>query len=181
MSHTLVLSPNYQPVNYLPLSTVDWQQAIRLFFLEKVTVLEWYDDWTVRSAKLEMRVPAVVVTGRGFGKRGSMRFNRQNLYLRDLYQCQYCGNTFDSNDLTIDHVTPRCLGGKTEWTNVVSCCQECNSNKGSKYWRPLREPYRPDYWNLVSRFKQINVPVKHSSWYQYLGIAQPSTVATLHQ
>ena len=44
MSNTLVLAPDYQPVNFLPLSTIHWTAAVKLYFLEKVNVLEWYDD-----------------------------------------------------------------------------------------------------------------------------------------
>jgi len=36
--------------------------------------------------------------------------------------------------LTIDHVHPKCKGGKDVATNVVSCCQRCNQDKGSLNW-----------------------------------------------
>jgi 5-methylcytosine-specific restriction endonuclease McrA len=140
--------------------------------LDKIQVLEWYDDWTIRSAYLEMRVPAVAVTTKGFGKSGHMRFSRQNLYLRDLFQCQYCGDTFAGKHLTIDHVKPRSHGGKTSWDNCVTACKDCNSNKGSKFWRPLKEPYKPNYWNLVSSVKNTVTTVKHPSWAQYIGLKE---------
>jgi hypothetical protein len=38
--------------------------------------------------------------------------------------------------MTIDHVIPRSLGGRTVWENVVSACRACNLKKGSK---PLHE------------------------------------------
>jgi 5-methylcytosine-specific restriction endonuclease McrA len=170
MSDTLVLAPDYQPVNYLPLSTIDWQTAIKLFFLDKIQVLEWYDDWTVRSAKLEMRVPAVAVTKKGFGKNGGMRFSRQNLYLRDVFTCQYCGDTFGHRDLTIDHVIPRAQGGTTVWENCVTACKDCNSAKGNKIWRPNKAPVKPNYWALVNSVKSTYRSVRHPSWNVYLGL-----------
>ena len=47
---TLVLNADAQPVSLLPLSIVGWQEAIRYLVLDKVTVMDWYDDWIVRSA-----------------------------------------------------------------------------------------------------------------------------------
>ena len=180
MSDTLILAPDYQPVNYLPLSTIDWQTAVKLFFLDKIQVLEWYDNWTVRSSKLEMRIPAVAVTRRGFGKNGLMRFSRQNLYLRDLFTCQYCNETLDSRELTIDHVLPRSQGGITSWENCVTACKDCNSDKGSKIWRPNRKPYKPGYWTLVSSVRRTYTNLRHPSWATYLGLEPTVTTQSVN-
>ena len=48
---TLLLNADMQPISLLPLSTVDWQEAIRYMVLEKAEVLEWHEDWIVRSAR----------------------------------------------------------------------------------------------------------------------------------
>ena len=63
---TLVLGSDYQPVNFLPLSTIGWETAVKLHFLDKVNVIEWYEDWTIHSARMEMKVPAVVVIKKNF-------------------------------------------------------------------------------------------------------------------
>lgn len=49
-------------------------------------------------------------------------------------QCLYCGNTYDPDELTLDHVHPRCMGGSSLTTNLIPCCRECNRAKGSKNW-----------------------------------------------
>jgi len=41
------------------------------------------------------------------------------------YECIYCGKSHDENDLTIDHVHPRCMGG---------CSHTSNQSKGSQHW-----------------------------------------------
>lgn len=41
--------------------------------------------------------------------------------------CHYCGNPSSS----IDHVTPRTLGGRDRWWNRVQSCYPCNSRKGN--------------------------------------------------
>ena len=61
MAHTLLLNADAQPVSYLPLSIIKWKEAITYLWLDKVTVLEWYDDWMVHSASWETRVPAVIM------------------------------------------------------------------------------------------------------------------------
>jgi 5-methylcytosine-specific restriction endonuclease McrA len=171
MSSTLVLAPDFSPVSYLPLSTVCWQTAIKLIFINKVSVIEWYDDWVIHSAKLNIRVPAVIVANRGY-KRNSfgMRFSRENLYLRDLYSCQYCDETISGKELTIDHVIPVSQGGKTTWENSVTCCRSCNTAKGNKLWKPRRRPEAPDYWRLVNRIQNVHMHIAHASWQQYLGV-----------
>ena len=82
------------------------------------------------------------------------RFSRNNVYLRDLFTCQYCGCEYnDSNwkDLTLDHVIPRSAGGHAHWENIVTSCTTCNVEKGSRDIRPKQMPYKPDYWELASK------------------------------
>jgi len=50
MADTLVLNADGQPVSLLPPSTIQWKEAITYLWLDKVNVLEWYDDWVVSSA-----------------------------------------------------------------------------------------------------------------------------------
>lgn len=67
--------------------------------------------------------------------------------------CIYCGKTHDTNDLTLDHVHPRYLGGKDETSNLVCSCVRCNQEKGTNNWKqfmqrygnPLREQILADY------------------------------------
>jgi 5-methylcytosine-specific restriction endonuclease McrA len=48
--------------------------------------------------------------------------------------CVYCGQTYDSNVLTLDHVHPRSRGGQDITSNVVCACRNCNQAKGSRNW-----------------------------------------------
>jgi 5-methylcytosine-specific restriction endonuclease McrA len=53
---------------------------------------------------------------------------RETIFDRDGRTCVYCGST---ENLTIDHIRPRCLGGPTTASNCVTACRECNLAKGS--------------------------------------------------
>ena len=46
-------------------------------------------------------------------------------------QCVYCGST---ENLTIDHVKPKALGGRDQVSNLVCSCRRCNQSKGSQHW-----------------------------------------------
>ncbi len=43
--------------------------------------------------------------------------------------------------------------------------------------KPLREPYKPDYYSLVAKWKDRKIHVPQPSWYQYLGIKNPALEA----
>lgn len=173
----LLLNSNYEPISVLPLSIINWQHAIKLMFLDRITILEEYDNLVARSAHLTIHYPAVAVTKSYFSKKRNIRFSRSNLYLRDLYQCQYCGDTFARDMLTLDHVIPRSTGGKTNWENSVTACKTCNHKKGDKLWKPLRMPYKPDYYQLVNKWRSRPVHIEHPSWYQYLGLEEQRATA----
>jgi len=170
MSDTLLLNSNYEPISVLPLSVINWQHAIKLMYLGRVHVLETYPNWIVHSERLALNVPSVCVTRDYFHYKQAVKFSRYNLYMRDLFKCQYCDDVFDYEDLTIDHVTPRSLGGKTNWENCVTSCKTCNHAKGSHLLLPKTKPYRPDYYSLVNQWRKIPFTVKQASWNQYLGL-----------
>ncbi len=87
----------------------------------------------VRTPQLQIAVPKII---RLFGydrlPRQEVKLNRRNLYARDGSHCQYCGKTFPTRELTIDHVVPRVLGGNHSWTNLVCACVRCNARKGGR-------------------------------------------------
>lgn len=75
-------------------------------------------------------------------------FNRENVFVRDEYTCQYCGKKFPASELTLDHVYPKSRFGPDIWENIVTCCKECNQYKADKTpkeagMKLLRRPFRP--------------------------------------
>ena len=169
MADTLVLNADGQPVSLLPPSTIQWKEAITYLWLEKVHVLEWYDDWIVRSSSWETRVPAVIMLKDMYRRRRNPRFSKYNVHLRDMFVCQYCNSKFSQKELTLDHVHPISKGGRTSWENIVSACNPCNSRKGNKInIKPKRMPYRPTYYELANNRKLIEFDLRHPSWSNWL-------------
>ena len=75
--------------------------------------------------------------------RGLKREKRILILIRDQQRCRYCGlelDPFVDDDhplfLTVDHVMPRCLGGTSEFKNLVVACRPCNQRKS---WYCTRE------------------------------------------
>jgi hypothetical protein len=62
---------------------------------------------------------------------------RFHVFERDGFTCQYCGAKAADDELQIDHITPKSLGGTDDVENLVTACQACNSGKGK---RSVRKP-----------------------------------------
>jgi 5-methylcytosine-specific restriction endonuclease McrA len=168
---TLLLNADAQPVSYLPLSTITWQDAVRYLVLEKVRVLAWHEDWIIHSANWQTQVPAVVMLTEYYKKRPRVRLTKRNVFLRDRYVCQYCGDTVGENRATLDHILPLSRGGKNTWTNLTTACRPCNYNKAdSVKFKPKIMPHRPDYWELSEKRRQLGFVIRHPSWRDYLEI-----------
>ena len=163
---TLLLSQSYEPIKI-----ISWQRAITLLFLGKVEVVEEYAH-DVRSVTIVIKIPAVVRLLRAFRRHHKpVKFSRVNIYARDGYTCQYCGVRLAVSELTYDHVVPRSQGGATDWTNIVTCCHECNRVKGGRTPRQagmqLRAaPVQPKWVPaVVIRVSLRSVP---EAWRDYL-------------
>ena len=169
MSDCLVLNADGAPISFLPISTIDWQEAIKYMVLDKATVLVWHDDWIVRSARWETPVPSVIILKEYMKAKTTVRFSKSNVFLRDLYTCLYCEDVLQKKDCTLDHVLPVSKGGKTTFENTVTACATCNANKGaSTKYKPKYKPYKPDFYELVNKRKRLPFQVRHNAWLEYL-------------
>ena len=169
LSPALVLNADYRPLSYYPLSLWSWQDTIKAVFLERVNILAHYDT-KVHSPSFEMPLPSVVCLKTYVQPSRAPTFTRFNVFLRDKFKCQYCTSP---QDLTFDHLIPRCKGGITSWDNVVTACSSCNMIKGAKSTReakmfPLQKPYAPSLQQLHSNGRHFPPNYLHESWMDYL-------------
>jgi len=165
----LVLNADYRPLSYYPLSLWSWQDTIKAVFLERVNIVSEYEV-AVRSPSFTMKLPSVVSLKSYVKPARHPAFTRFNVFLRDRFQCQYCG---DTRDLTFDHLIPRSRGGHTTWDNVVTACSSCNLRKGGKspaearMW-PGQMPYQPSVAALHNNGLLFPPNYLHQSWLDYL-------------
>lgn len=146
MEQTLLLNASYEP-----LKVVHWQKAITLLCQGKVEVISVYDR-EIRAVSISFKLPSVIRLLRYIRIKRRfdyVPFSRANIYARDDYHCQYCGEMFHSNELTFDHVIPVAQGGCKSWENIVTSCISCNRKKGGQTpgeagMHPVRLPKRPE-------------------------------------
>ena len=168
LMRSLLLNASYEP-----LRVITWQKAIVLLVKGKVEVIASYDR-RIRGVRISLVLPSVlrllrrVRVARRFHQ---VPFSRSNIYLRDKYRCQYCANRFRASELTFDHVVPVSRGGRKVWENIVTCCIDCNRQKGGRTPREarltlVRQPRRPSYLSAHAITYGMNeVP---NSWRDYL-------------
>jgi len=125
MTHVILLDVNWQYHQ-----TVSVMKAMNLISRGVVEVVKS----TERKIHSNFFVPLVLrlikAIRKFYGK--AVRWSKYNLFIRDSFTCQYCGTKVTANKLTVDHVMPQDLGGKTEWENCVASCTTCNSKKANK-------------------------------------------------
>lgn len=175
-SKTLVLNADYQPISVLPLHTVNWKVAVTLVYQDKCKVIESYEDLLINSAKCSYRVPSILVNAEYVRPKRKVEFSRTNVFLRDNYQCQYCGDYHPAQGLTFDHYVPRAEGGKTTWTNIVSACKRCNHKKATQNrnrWKARTVPYRPAFSELEAKARKRQIVVQDPRWIKYLNWEGP--------
>lgn len=168
----LVLNADFRPLSYFPLSLWSWQDAVKAVFLDRVNILSEYDR-EVRAPSFRMKLPSVIALKDYVPSARKPAFTRFNMFLRDGFSCQYCGDPFPARELTFDHVIPRSRGGRTGWTNVVTACAPCNVSKGSALpaecglW-PLIPPAEPSVRDLQRMGRHFPPNYLHESWQDYL-------------
>ncbi len=131
MSRCMVLNASYE---FLTIEE-RWIDALGLVLTGKAIPLEEYPD-VVRSQHCTFRLPAVVMM-RYHVKTQRRRHlfhvpTRKAVFIRDNFECQYCGTRVSMTTGTRDHVLPRSRKGPDTITNVVTACRSCNVRKDNR-------------------------------------------------
>lgn len=188
---TLVLNRNWQPVNVATVSralVLLWNDSARVVDPADYRLYTWA-DWSelrpsedeqfIQAVWLRLRVPEVIVLS-AYDRLPSaaVSFSRRNVFKRDHWACQYCGDQPGSEELTIDHVLPRSQGGTSTWENCVLACIGCNKRKADRTpqkagmrlrkapirpaWKPIyaRDSVRIESWSKFVSETYWNVPLE---------------------
>jgi len=127
-------------------------------------------DW-ISTVNFNIAVPRIVrLLFYDHLPRNSVKFNRRNIFARDKNTCQYCGKKFAVNELSLDHIVPRSMGGLASWGNIVCACTRCNVKKGGRTpkearMKLIRKPVQP------KRNPLLHIHLGHQryqSWKQFL-------------
>jgi 5-methylcytosine-specific restriction endonuclease McrA len=155
-------------VNYEPLNVCNTKRALALVFKGKADIL-LNGRGKIRSATAEYDIPSVIKLEYMVKRpRLQVSLTKREILRRDEFTCQYCGRK--TRVLTIDHVTPRRLGGAHTWTNVVAACPPCNRRKGGKMFenanmRLRRPPFQP---SASAQYRFGHHLASHQEWEQFI-------------
>ena len=77
----LVLNADYRPLSYYPLSLWCWQDSIKSVFLDRVSIVSYYDR-IIRSPSFSMKLPSVIALKSYIRPQTNPNFTRFNVFLR---------------------------------------------------------------------------------------------------
>jgi 5-methylcytosine-specific restriction endonuclease McrA len=160
--------------DYTPLKLIDYRRAI-IWSLKTINenisieILSYHNDHSILGAdNKKYFIPSLAKTKHYFNIYSrKIKFSRKNLFIRDDFTCQYCGNKFPINQLTYDHVIPKSKYKKynrqivTNWNNIVTSCAKCNKKKKDRTPHEagmilLSEPRQPTYSHKFLPIHQDN-------------------------
>lgn len=195
-SRTLVLNRNWQAVNI-----VGVKRAFALLFQDHARAIntrdgdfvpmsaeEWFahsamnsdapEEDVIHTVRLRILIPKVLLL-RSFDRLpvSEIKFNRENVFIRDNYTCQYTGKRCKPSELTLDHVIPRDRGGRTSWENIVACRRDVNSMKANRLPHEaglslLRKPARPKVRPFSA---QVAAAGADREWHSFLPIERSAS------
>jgi hypothetical protein len=174
MPRVLLLNADWSPLQFI--SDI---RALRLIMKDRAEIINVSDspslwDSYYNTVSNSFQIPATIRLYHRVSVNPSVaRFRKRILYNRDNWSCQYCQKKLNWNSVTIDHVIPKCKGGKTTWRNCVVCCKSCNRYKGSKLpqeanMQLIKQPVEPriiHFWNLNDKNDW------HKDWEMFVSIS----------
>ena len=161
--------------NWMAINVISLKKAIILLFkshnngepkahvvetseLDKYSTYTW-DDWAkiqpednesfITASNGIIKVPKIIkLFKEDILPMKKIHFSRNAIFRRDKYLCQYCSTQLNRSNCTLDHIIPRSKGGLTVFTNVCTCCFDCNLKKGNKSLQEagmhlLHQPKKP--------------------------------------
>ena len=124
MGRALVLNATFEP-----LCVVSARRALVLVLKHKAELVH-QDGGSYHSERMTVPIPSVIRL-KYFVRvpyRARASLSRRAVFVRDSFQCQYCGAGAEN----VDHVIPRSRGGTHTWENVVAACKACNTRKENR-------------------------------------------------
>lgn len=168
--------------SYVPITIRSVKDAICMILLNKAQVIRSSVDEFIRSEKLSIPVPHIILLSNYFlVPKKSIRLNRNSLLERDSFTCVYCGKKPNPSKLTLDHIIPRSRWNEVpmdkkpkefnSWENLVTACKECNTKKGNKLLSEIKWK-APDSFKLKPKntmILNVNISsIEKYGWGEYL-------------
>lgn len=158
---TLVLNASYEPINIV----ADTRAVVLILQGKAESVLD--TDRICGGSNEALMFPSIIrlLYMADVPRLRQLPLSRRNLFDRDNYTCQYCGDK--PTKLEVEHVVPKSQGGKNTWQNVTTACRSCNAYKRDRTpeqagMKLLSKPYAPSRVAIIAARG-------HEEWSDYLG------------
>lgn len=154
--------------SYMPRSIISVERAFVIYYKGNAEIVNNYPThFNTANPEVIYPKPSIIRVFRFVNvKYENVPLTRKNIFKRDNYECVYCGDD-NRKALTLDHVVPKSKGGKDRWSNLVTCCYDCNQEKADltleEWGKEEPRAYRPHYLLLM---KKVNYIPKE--WNDYL-------------
>ena len=155
-------------VNYEPLNVCSTRRALGLLLTGRAEMVANGRGY-VHTVRLSIPRPSVIRLDRMVRRpRPKVRLTKRELFRRDNFTCQYCGQRVAR--LTIDHVVPRHRGGEHIWLNLVTACPACNLHKGGRTLGEARMLLQRRPWEPMATTAYLFGPMLETNqeWRPYL-------------
>jgi len=86
---------------------------------------------------------------------------------RDNFTCQYCDAKTGNDNLEVDHLIPKSLGGNDHPENLTTACRKCNRGKSNQILFPQKMIIGKDSddWSIIKRFGVWTIKVSQKEAY----------------
>jgi len=121
-----------------PLHRVTLKHAIRMLLRQVAEVHEAEPDRLIGVYPVPTVVRLVRYVVTRWRYTAGPAWSRPGVLRRDNGVCGYCGG----HATTVDHIVPRCRGGKNTWRNTVASCDRCNQDKADRTPAEAEMPLR---------------------------------------
>jgi 5-methylcytosine-specific restriction endonuclease McrA len=178
---------------WIPVHQVFWHKAINLLLNDHAHSLDVdfvQHDWNqwleysnsarslagdydfVHSVKHTIAVPEILTLCH-YDKlpNKDVHLTRQNIFSLYNNHCAYCNKKFRYDLLSVDHIIPKSVGGKTTWQNCLPACKPCNGKKANRTpvqaKMPLHFQPKEPQWH-GSFHKLISTQNRRPNWDKFL-------------
>ena len=103
---------------------------------------------------------------------------RKEIWAKSNGLCAHCGRRTQENEKTIDHVSPKILGGGNDPRNLMPLCRRCNASRASgeiipeTYYRYASPWALDELWSYIREWKAEHTTAAGSMTVERYGIIE---------
>jgi len=144
------------------ISVINSSKTFKFLIKNKAYVISYWDNKKIYYLGKLIFYPAILKMNYYVSLPVPSKFSKEIIFRRDQYMCAYCRKNIH---LTIDHIVPKSLGGKSSFENCITACLDCNQKKSNSICMvPKYKPIIPKTY--ISNLPKIEL--WHPDWINFV-------------